>query len=165
MKLIEIVEEEVHNHREYLKWKRNNVTLRGVKELGKENNVYGSLGKGLYTAFLSNKQMAKEYGNVYFVVGAKPNKPKIFNTLNEWEIWFQNNLVFKYSKEKGKNYPDIRDFTEKTTIEKELLSMGYDGIIIKGREIVNFKPNVGNIKYFKTEEELINYYQNNVSNE
>jgi len=44
--------------------------------------MYGSFGKGLYTVPLSNKSMAKQYGKVYFVVFAKPLKPKIVSTVN-----------------------------------------------------------------------------------
>jgi len=141
----------------YLKWKRKNVTIRGLKEVGQENNAGAMLGRGLYTAFLSNKSLAKEYGTVYFVVNAIPKNPKVFNTLNEWEIWFYNTLVYKYSKEQGKEYPDRRDFNANTTIEDEMLKMGYDGIVIKGREMVNFKPDE-NILYFKNEQQLLNYY-------
>lgn len=90
---------------QYKSWKRKNVTIRGVKEVGEENNSGAMLGRGLYTAALSNRELAKQYGTVYFVVGAIPKNPKVFNSLNEWEIWFYNNLVFKYSKEKGKDYP------------------------------------------------------------
>ena len=143
---------------DYLAWKRKNVTIRGVKEAGEENNAGAMLGRGLYTAFLSNKELARQYGKVYFVLGAMPKNPKVFNTLNEWEIWFYNTLVYKYSKEKGSKYPDKRDFTANTTIEDEMQKLGYDGIVIKGREMVNFKPE-DNIKYFSTEDQLENYYE------
>lgn len=149
---------EVLNDKDYLKWKRNNITLRGVKNAGEENNAGAMLGRGLYTAFLSNKSLAKEYGKVYFVLGAIPKNPKVFNTLNDWEIWFYNTLVYKYSKEKGKEYPDIRDFNANATIEDEMLKLGYDGIVIKGREMVNFKPNEDKINYFSNENELKNYF-------
>jgi len=142
----------------YLSWKRKNVTIRGVKEVGEENNAGAMLGRGLYTAFLSNKGLAKEYGTVYFVLNAIPKNPKVFNTLNEWEIWFYNTLVNQYSKEKGKNFPDRRDFDANTTIEDEVQKMGFDGIIIKGREMVNFNP-PDNVIYFKNEDQLINYYE------
>ncbi len=142
----------------YLSWKRKNVTIRGVKEVGEENNAGAMLGRGLYTAFLSNKSLAKEYGTVYFVLNAIPKNPKVFNTLNEWEIWFYNTLVNAYSKEKGKNFPDRRDFDANTTIEDEMQKMGFDGIIIKGREMVNFNP-PDNVIYFKNEHQLINYYE------
>ena len=145
------------NKTEYLSWKRKNVTIRGMKDSSQPNNAGNMLGKGLYTTFLSNKSMTKQYGDTYFVVNAYPKKPKVFNTLNEWEIWFQNNLVFKYSKKLGKEYPDIRDFNNSTSIEEEMMNLGYDGIIIKGREIVNFKPS-DDVKYYKTENELINHY-------
>ncbi|TXG84824.1 MAG: hypothetical protein E6R13_02685 [Spirochaetes bacterium] len=140
---------------DYLSWKRKNVTLRGMKDSSQENGVSGMLGKGLYTAPLSNKSLAKQYGDVYFVVGGIPKKPLKFNTLNEWEIWFYNTLVMKYT---NGTFPDIRQFNAQTTIEKELQKMGYDGIIIKGREMVNFKPE--NYQYFRTEEALKDYYYN-----
>jgi hypothetical protein len=147
------------NHNDYIKWKRKNVTCRGIKELGKENQVYGSLGKGLYTTPLSNKAMAKTYGSLYFVVNGKPKHPKVFNTLNDWEIWFQNMLIFPFSKKQGKEYPDKRDFEANTTIEDEMQKLNYDGIIIKSREMINFTP-TDNVMYFKTERELENYFNN-----
>jgi len=76
MDINKIIKEE-YNHAKYLKWKRQNVTLRGIKNLGQDNEVYGSFGKGLYTVPLSNKAMAKTYGTLYFVVNAKPQKPKV----------------------------------------------------------------------------------------
>jgi hypothetical protein len=157
MKLNNILNE-VLNDKDYLKWKRKNVTIRGVKNVGEENNAGAMLGRGLYSAFLSNKSLAKDYGNVYFVLGAIPKKPKVFNTLNDWQIWFYNTLVHKYSKENGKEYPDKRDFNANTTIEDEMLKLGYDGIVIKGREMVNFTPKENEISYFKNENELKNYY-------
>ena len=48
----------------YKDWKRKNVTLRGMKKVGEVNQVYGSIGNGLYTVPLSNKAMAKQYGDV-----------------------------------------------------------------------------------------------------
>ena len=35
----------------YLKWKRKNVTIRGVKNEGEENYAGAMLGRGLYTIF------------------------------------------------------------------------------------------------------------------
>lgn len=139
---------------DYPKWKRNNVTYRGIKEFGKPNEVYGSFGNGLYTVPLSNKAMAKQYGELYYVVNAKPTKPKIVDSLNNAEIWLQS-LINNFCKENGRDYS--RSFFEQnTTIEKEMLKLGYNGLIIKGREMVNYEPM--NIKYFKTEMELLNYY-------
>lgn len=146
------------NQSEYLSWKRKNVTIRGMKEIGQENNAGAMLGRGLYSAFLANKSLAKEYGDVRFVLNAIPKKPKVFNSLNDWEIWFYNTLVNNYSKAAGHDFPDKRDFDKKTTIEDEMQKLGFDGIIIKGREMVNYKPE--NIMYFKTERELQNYYEN-----
>ena len=156
---IDINESSDYNHKNYLSWKRKNVTIRGVSNrVGEENNAGAMLGRGLYTAFLGNKQLAKLYGKVYFVVNAIPKHPKVFNTLNEWEIWYQNNLIFPISKAKGKTYPDVRDFTEVATIESELQKMGFDGIIIKGREIVNFAPD-DTVRFFEEEYQLQQYYE------
>ena len=160
MKLKKIFKElnEGYNHSEYLKWKKKNVSLRGIKNYGEENGGGDMLGKGLYTAALSNKSLSKQYGTVYYVVNAIPKNPKVFNTLNDWEIWFGNVLVFEISKKNGRNYPDKRDFYKVTTIEDELIKLGYDGIIIKGREYVNFTP-PENVLYFNNENALINYYE------
>jgi len=165
MKMIElkkIIREEVKRLKEmtrkdYLQWKRKNVTLRGMKELGKTNKVFGSFGEGLYTVPLGNKQMAKQYGTVYFVINAIPKKPKIVNSLNNAELVRQT-LISDYCKKHNVEY-STSYFNNNTTMEKEMLKLGYDGLIIKGREMVNYKPT--NIKYFKTEDELEEYYQNN----
>lgn len=140
---------------DYSKWKRKNVTLRGIKELGKHNEVYGSFGNGLYTVPLSNKSMAKEYGDVYFVVNAIPKNPKIVQSLNDAELLRQS-LVSNYSKENGRDY-DVRLFNKNTTMDREMLKLGFDGLIIKGREMVNYNPE--DIKYFRTEQELKDYYE------
>lgn len=176
--LVDIITEEIrnivgedYNHVNYLKWKRQNVTIRGVHgQVGTPNSddnpmaAFGDmLGKGLYTAFLSNKQLATQYGRVYFVLNAIPKHPKVFNTLNEWEIWFGNTVVYEFSKQLGKDYPDKRDFYAKTTIEKEMQRLGFDGIVIKGREMVNFTP-PDNVMYFGSENELMNYFENNIEN-
>jgi hypothetical protein len=157
--LIKLTINEEFNQSQYLRWKRNNVTIRGIKEIGEENEGGAMLGRGLYTASLSNKQLAKQYGDVYFVVNAIPKKPKVFNTLNDFEIWFYNYLVYNYSKQKGKDYPDKRDFNESTTIEDEMLKLGYDGIIIRGREMVHYKPK--DILYFKNEDQLKQWFEFN----
>jgi hypothetical protein len=159
MDIYKIIEEEF-NKSSYLKWKRDHVTYRGIKDVNNINGGSSYLGKGLYTAFLSNKGMAKQYGRLHFVVGAKPKKPKVFNNTNEWEIWFYNNLVMEYSRNEGKTFPDIRDFNKNTTIEEMMQKLGFDGIIIKGREMVNYTPDEKNIKYFDNEDKLIRYYQN-----
>ena len=140
---------------EYSKWRRKNVTLRGIKELGKSNDVYGSFGNGLYTVPLSNKSMAKQYGELYFVVNAIPKRPKIVDSLNNAELLRQN-LVNDFCKKNGVDY-SVKYFNDNTTMEKEMLNIGYDGLIIKGREMVNYAPE--DIKYFKTENELQRYYE------
>jgi hypothetical protein len=141
-------------------WKRKNVTLRGIKELGKPNEVYGSFGKGLYTVPLSNKSMAKQYGDVYFVVNAIPKKPKVVQSLNDAEI-LRYRLVDKYCKDNNVDY-SLSFFENNTSMDIEMMKLGYDGLIIKGREMVNYTPN--NIKYFKTENELQNYYEHYTNN-
>ena len=102
-----IIQEEIanvmiedYNHADYLRWKRQNVTIRGIQELGKENNGMASFGQGLYTAALSNKELARKYGKVYFVVGAIPKHPKTVNTWNDAEIFIQK-VVMIYGKERG----------------------------------------------------------------
>ena len=163
--LIYIINEVISNfnQNEYLKWKRKNVTIRGIREVGEENGGSAMLGRGLYTAFLSNKDLAKQYGKIYFVVGAIPKKPKIFNTLNEWEIWSYNTLIYNYLKNNNllddKKYGDKRIFFNQTTIEDEMQKLGYDGVVIKGREIVNYTPDENNIRYFEYEHQLIQYYE------
>lgn len=142
------------NLEDYKKWKRKNVTIRGMsKSPGEYNEAGASLGDGLYTASLGNKAMAKGYGDVYFVVNGRPKYPIVFKDLNETEIWLQQNIYFK-------NYKNIRDFNAHTNIQDEVQKLGYDGIEVKGREIVNYKPE--NVMYFKTENELINYYEHNI---
>jgi hypothetical protein len=140
---------------DYSKWKRKNVSLRGIKQSGKTNEVYGSFGKGLYTVPLSNKAMAKQYGEVYFVVNGIPKKPKIVDSLNNAELVRQK-LVDDFCKKHNEDY-SVRFFDANTTMEKEMLNLGYDGLIIKGREMVNYTPK--DIKYFKTENELQSYYE------
>ena len=142
---------------EYFKWKRKHVTYRGMKEIGQSNGVSGMLGRGLYTVPRSNIALAKTYGKLYFVVNGKPQFPKVFNGLNEWEIWFQNNLVLPCSIAKGETVPHERDFYEKTTIQDEVRALGFDGVEIQGREMVNFNPK--DVMYFSTERELRNWFE------
>ena len=146
----------------YRKWKRDNVTYRGISDTAGQSGDNGGmamLGQGLYSVPASNKTMARKYGKLRILVNAKPKNPKIFNTLNEWEIWFQQNVVFPISKAKGKTYPDGRDVN---SITDEMLKRGYDGIIIKGREIVNYKPE--NVRYYENERQLEMYYDDFVRN-
>ncbi len=152
---------EEFNRGAYLSWKRKNVTLRGMKEIGQENGGMAMLGQGLYTAFLGNKKMAKGYGTVNFVVNAIPRNPKVFRNLNEWKIWFQQTIVFPISKALGKNYPDSRDVND---IREAVMKLGYDGIVIKGREMVNYTP-PDNIMYFQNEIQLEDYYERAIENE
>ena len=86
MRLNKIFEEITNdfNRSDYIKWKKKNVSLRGIKNSGEENNGGATLGKGLYTAALSNKSLSKQYGTVYFVINGIPKNPKVFNDLNQW---------------------------------------------------------------------------------
>ena len=59
-------------------------------------------GQGLYTAALSNRELARKYGKVYFVVGSIPKHPKVVNDWNMAEIFTQQ-VVMNYGKEKGIN--------------------------------------------------------------
>ena len=150
-------------HKQYLSWKRKNVTIRGIKsaKYGDENNAGAMLGRGLYTAALSNKQLAKQYGTVYYVLNAIPKHPKVFNTLNDWEIWEYNTLICNYLKGKGHTgYIDKRDFSKYTTLEDAIMELGYDGVIIKGREMVNYKPE--NVLYFNDDYDLERYYETHI---
>lgn len=161
-KIISIINEEIQgfNRSEYLRWKRQNVTLRGMQEVGKENNGMASFGQGLYTASLGNKELARKYGKVYFVVGAIPKHPKIVNTWNDAEIFLQN-VAVNYGREKGiSDYFDAkRDFDANTNVRDEMLRLGYDGLVIKGREMVNYTPDEDKIRYFENENQLIQYYE------
>lgn len=140
---------------DYKSWKRKNVTIRGIsKSIGEFNGGGAQFGDGLYTAHLSNKALAKQYGDVYFVVGARPNNPKVFKTINEAEIWMQQNLYY------ANGYKGLRDFFSHTDIKTEMLKLGYDGIEIKGREIVNYTPS-DDIKYFRNDEQLLDYFVRN----
>jgi hypothetical protein len=99
--------------------------------------------------------MARQYGEVYFVVNAKPKKPKIVDSLNDAEI-FRQKLVIDFCKKYDKDY-DTSFFEANTTMEEEMLNLGYDGLVIKGREMVNYSPS--DVKYFKTENKLKSYYE------
>lgn len=146
-----ILNEMQFNAFKYKQWKRDNITYRGMKNVGQSNErVANTMGDGLYTVPASNKSMARTYGDLYYVLNAKPKKPKIFNTLNDWEIWFQGNLLKDY------NY-DRRAFDKQTDIRTEMLKLGYDGVIIKGREMVNYTPE--DVLYFRTEQQLEDYYE------
>jgi len=145
------------DQRDYLKWKKANVTYRGMKSVGSDNEVYGSWGKGLYTVPLSNKSMAKQYGKLYFVINATPKKPVIVQSINSAEI-FRQKLIIDFCKKKGHDREYDPGFFEKhTSMDEELIKQGYDGFVIKGREMVNYKPE--NIEYFETEEQVKNYYE------
>jgi hypothetical protein len=147
-----------YSRKEYLKWKRKNVTLRGIKNLGEHNSVFGSFGKGLYTVPLSNKSMAREYGTVYFLVNARPKHPKVVQSLNVAEIFIQQ-LIRQYCEDRGREEYDIEFFYSETSIKDEMLRLGYDGLEIKGREMVNYTPDEDNILYFQTEQQLEDYYR------
>ena len=148
---------EEYNHADYLKWKRQNVTIRGIRDNNNsaENGGMAKYGQGLYTAFLGNKDLAKQYGKVYFLVNAIPKHPKIVYSTNDAEI-FEQQMVTNFCKMHG--VPRSNEFfSSKTTIADEMQRLGYDGLVIKGREMVNYTP-PSNVLYFSTEQELKNYY-------
>lgn len=147
-----IINESINNRAKYLAWKRKNVTLRGIANpnaLSSENGRSGRFGKGLYTAFLSNMAMAKQYGELRYVVNAIPKNPKIFSNTNDAEIWIQANIYSKFDGERG--------FEAKSNIADEMLKMKYDGLVIRGREMVNYTP-PDNVLYFSNERQLENYF-------
>ena len=149
---------ENENRQDYLKWKRKNVTLRGIGgELGEENKGMANYGSGLYTAFLGNKEMAREYGKVYFVLNAIPKNPKIVYSVNGAEMFIQD-TINNWCKKRGMSY-NSNKFYDETNIKDEMLSLGYDGLVIKGREMVNYTP-PENVMYFENEEQLEMYYYN-----
>lgn len=149
------------SRQDYLRWKRKNVTLRGMKERYSENNGGARFGSGLYTAFLSNRQMAREYGKVYFVLNAIPKNPKIVQDTNIAEIFLQR-LINKWCEERNLPY-DPNEFFKHTDIRTEMLNIGYDGLVVKGREMVNYNP-PDNVKYFETERQLQMYYDDFIVN-
>ena len=155
-KLQQIIKEE-YNRTNYLKWKRQNVTLRGIRDSGSaDNGGMAKYGQGLYSAFLGNREMARQYGKVYFLVNAIPKKPKVVYSSNDAEIFLQE-VVTNFCKMHG--VPRSNDFfSQKTTIADEMQRLGYDGLIIKGREMVNYTP-PDNVVYFTDESQLINYYE------
>lgn len=140
----------------YKKWKRENVTLRGMSNIGEYNDSGAMLGDGLYSASLSNKALAKEYGKVYYAVGAIPKNPLMFNDLNQWQIW-RHNLIFKTL-----GFKRVDEFNKISDITTEIKKLGYDGVVIKGRELVNYNP--GDVLYFENESQLIDYYDYNIKN-
>lgn len=151
---------EQHDRREYLAWKRKNVSYRGVNDdaVDNENGGGARFGRGLYTAALSNKKMSREYGKVYFVVNAVPKNPKVFDDTNQCEIWIHRNLFGQYMDGK---FPSQREFHKHTTIEAEMMKLGYDGILIKGREMVNYAP-PSDVFYSDNEDRVYNYWRHTV---
>lgn len=142
-------------YKDYLKWRKKNITVRGIKDFYADNNGHifeCLLGDGLYTAPLSNKSMSKVYGDLYFVYNAIPKKPLIVRTLMEWQDWYYYKLIKPYYKTKT-------EFNQSTNIKDEMIKLGYDGVIIPGREMVNYAPE--NVLYFNNETSLIMYWEDN----
>lgn len=151
-----ITDMELQDRKEYLAWKRKNVSLRGVREDGQYNGGGTRFGSGLYTAALSNKSMARGYGMVYYVVNAVPKNPIVFNDTNQAEIWIHNKLMPMYVGHDG--MPDSRKFYQMTTLEDAIMKLGYDGLMIKGREMVNYDP-PKDVRYFKDESQVYSYWR------
>lgn len=143
--------------RRYLKWKRANVTYRGMREIGQENGGGAKLGEGLYSACLSNRSMARHYGDVRFAVNAAPKRPYKARDINSWEI-FEQGLVDKFCAAAGVER-DVRYFNARTSVKKELMKLGYDGVVIPGREMVNYIPDMDKVKYYRTETEVEDHWR------
>lgn len=149
-----IITEQQNTELLYRKWKRDNVTYRGMTDTMEDNGAGARFGKGLYTTPNSNKKMAKGYGELYYVVNGKPKHPKVFQDTNQAEIFIQSFYKnYDYSK---------REFQKHSSIENEMLKLGYDGLIVKGREMVNYKPE--DVKYYKTEHALYDHFKYYVLN-
>jgi len=159
-KIISIINEEVNNFNEseYRKWKRDNVTARGINNIyDSDNSGMAKYGQGLYSVPLSNIKMAKGYGKLYYLVNAKPKHPKIVNNTNEAEIFLQK-VVTDYCEKHGVPRNNSY-FSNNTTIADEMIKLGFDGLIIKGREMVNYTPDEDKIRYYENENQLIQYYE------
>jgi hypothetical protein len=168
MNLINIILEEaenVYSHKKYKSWKRKNVTLRGEKNVGEFNGGGARFGDGLYTAYLSNKKMAKEYGDVLFYVGARPKNPKKVNDTNEAENFLYYKIILPYL-EKNNLEKRSSEFYKHTDIKTEMLNNGYDGLDIVGREVVNYTPpELGKGMWnYRDERQVINHYIHYVLN-
>ena len=92
---------------------------------------------------------------LYLFKNGKPKKPKVFNSLNDWEVWFQRNFLT--------NYDRLSEFEKVTSIRAEMLKLGYDGIVIVGREMVNYTPE--DVMYFSNETQLENYFFSKIQNQ
>ena len=141
------------NYLNYLKWRRKNITMRGMKDFYADNNGHileTLLGDGLYTVPVSNKKFAKTYGDLYYVYNAIPKNPLIMRTLMDWQDWWYYKLVKPF-------YSNKNEFYKNTNIKDEMIKLGYDGVIIPGREMVNYKPE--NVLYFNNENSVIDYYE------
>lgn len=158
--------EELISYKKFLSWKRKNVTLRGMKDrYAEDNGGMAKYGQGLYTAFLGNMSMSKQYGQVYYLLGAIPKHPKVVNNTNDAEI-FMWKIMDDYCKKNNTNYDkwDQTFFYKNTSISKEMQNLGYDGLVIKGREMVNYTPS-DNIKYFENLRQLQKYYDDFIKGE
>lgn len=147
---------------EFKKWRKANVTYRGTSDehpwpLDGIDEYEGKFGKGLYTTPLSNKAMTKDYGKTWLIVGAIPNNPLKFRNINDAEIWLQQYAI-KNGKKGEDDIDKLRNFWKKTSIEKEIIKLGHDGIEISGREMVLFNPNKDKLRAFETEKQLEMWY-------
>lgn len=140
------------DRKEYLRWKKANVSLRGLSNgVGKENGGMARMGSGLYTAALSNAKMARGFGKLHYVVNGVPRKPKVLWDMNAWEVFRYNELV-------KPKYKDTRDFDDHTDIATEMLARGFDGVVVSGREMVNYAP-PDDVMYFTDEQGVRDYWE------
>lgn len=160
---------------DYRKWRRENVTYRGYSGYSplrpnsdETGMIFTKFGAGLYSTPISNKSLIKSYGGkTAILVGAKPKKPLVFNSLNEAEIWVQQLMLKVIGVKSVEEWPDNfeEQFRAKTTIEDEVKKLGYDGIIVKGREMVLYDPQDKDVRWFEDERQLETYYDTLVRNQ
>jgi len=153
-----LIKEDYDNNwrKQFNSWKRKNVVYRGYGDIYKlENGGMGKYGSGLYTT--PSKKFAKQYGTVRMLVNAKPLNPKVIRSTNEAEIFIYEKI---YSKCIVNGKPSSKEFYENgNTIASEMIAMGFDGLEIKGREMVNYSPNEANIFYADHNSQLIWYWE------
>lgn len=135
----------------YLKWKRANVSLRGMAEVGRDNGGGARMGVGLYTAALSNAKMARGFGRLHFVVNGVPRRPKVFRDMGQWETFYYAELV-------RKKYKSVAEFNAHTTVERAMQELGFDGVVVTGREMVNYAP-PDDLMYFQDEWGVRDYWE------
>jgi hypothetical protein len=103
--------------------------------------------------------MIKDYPIIMYVINAIPKKAKIVNTTGNAEMFLQN-VINNWCKDNNIEY-NANYFSKKTSVKEQMLKLGYDGLIIKGREYVNYTPE--DIKYFNNELALLKYFNRKIN--